>query len=94
MGTRIYVGKLAYEATEDQLQKLFGQHGAVTSVSIITDRETGRSKGFAFVEMEKDEEAQAAIKALDGTEISGRNIMVNVARPKEDRPSGGGGGYR
>lgn len=93
MGTRIYVGKLAYEATEDQLQKLFSTHGAVTSVSIITDRETGRSKGFAFVEMEKDEEAQAAIKALDGSEVSGRNIMVNVARPKEDRPSGGGG-YR
>lgn len=90
MGTRIYVGKLAYEATEDQLQKLFSAHGAVTSVSIIVDRETGRSKGFAFVEMEKDDEAQAAIKALDGAEVSGRNIMVNVARPKEDRPSGGG----
>jgi RNA recognition motif-containing protein len=85
MGTRIYVGKLAYEATEDQLQKLFSEHGTVTSVAVITDRETGQSKGFAFVEMEKDDEAQAAIKALDGTELSGRNIMVNIARPKEDR---------
>lgn len=85
MGTRIYVGKLAYEATEDQLQKLFGQHGSVVSANIITDRESGQSKGFAFVEMEKDDEAQAAIKALDGTEVSGRNIMVNVARPREDR---------
>jgi len=85
MGTRIYVGKLAYEATEDQLQKLFGQHGTVVSANIITDRESGQSKGFAFVEMEKDEEAQAAIKALDGSEVSGRNILVNVARPREDR---------
>lgn len=101
MATKLYVGKLPYATTEDELRTLFAGHGTVVSVAIIKDRDTQQSKGFGFVEMENDEEAQAAIKALDGTEVGGRNILVNVARPKEDRPAGGydgghsnGGGYQ
>ncbi len=96
MATKLYVGKLPYATTEDELRALFAPHGTVVSVAIIMDRDTNQSKGFGFVEMEKDEEAQAAIKALDGSEVGGRNILVNVARPKEERPAGGGfgGGYQ
>ena len=89
---KLYVGNLSYEATEDSLRALFGTHGEVLSVAIITDRETGRSKGFAFVEMADDAAAQAAQTALDGTEVDGRNIKVNEARPREDRRGGSGGG--
>ncbi len=90
MAAKLYVGKLAYATTEDELKELFGEHGTVLSAQVIKDRDSGQSKGFAFVELETDEQAQAAIKALDGKEVGGRTIMVNVARPKEDRPRDGG----
>lgn len=92
MATKLYVGKLSYSTTEAELQKLFEEHGKVISVQIIIDRDSNQSKGFGFVEMENDAEAQAAIKALDGSVVAERTIVVNVARPKEDRS--GGGGYR
>lgn len=92
MAMKLYVGKLPYATTEDELRTMFAAHGTVVSVAIIKDRDTQQSKGFGFVEMEKDEEAQAAIKALDGSEVGGRNILVNVARPPEPRPQGGGFG--
>lgn len=92
MATKLYVGKLSYSTTQDELQKLFEEHGKVLSAQIIMDRDSNQSKGFGFVEMEDDSAAQAAIKALDGQEVGGRTIIVNVARPKEDRS--GGGGYR
>lgn len=81
----IYVGNLSYNVTEDELQELFGQHGNVASVSLIKDRYTGQSKGFGFVEMEKQADAEEAIKQLNGTMVSGRNIKVNLARPKNER---------
>ncbi|MCX6805444.1 MAG: RNA-binding protein [Candidatus Saccharibacteria bacterium] len=90
MAAKLYVGKLPYATTEDQLKTMFGAHGTVVSAQVITDRDTGQSKGFAFVEMETEEAAQEAIKALDNSEVDGRNIVVNIARPKEDRPAGGG----
>lgn len=90
MASKLYVGKLAYETTEETLKNEFAKHGNVVSVQLILDRDSGRSKGFGFVEMENEEEAQAAIKALDGQEFEGRTIVVNVARPKEDRPASGG----
>ena len=90
--TSIYVGNLAHEATEDELNQVFGEFGAVSSVSIIKDRETGRPRGFAFVEMPDSNEAAEAIKQLNLREISGRPITVNEARPKSDRPRRGGGG--
>ena len=90
--TSIYVGNLAHEATEDELNQVFGEFGAVASVSIIKDRETGRPRGFAFVEMPDSNEAAEAIKQLNLREISGRPITVNEARPKSDRPRRGGGG--
>ncbi len=90
MATKIYVGGLAYETTEKELEELFAAHGTVTSVAIIMDRDSGRSKGFGFVEMSSDEEAQKAISSLNGQELGGRKLMVNPARPKEDRPAGGG----
>jgi RNA recognition motif-containing protein len=94
MGSRLYVGNLSYNTTSSDLQKLFGEHGTVRSADVISDRDTGRSKGFAFVEMGSDEEAQAAISALHEHEVDGRNLTVNEARPREERPrSGGGGGY-
>jgi RNA recognition motif-containing protein len=89
--TSIYVGNLSFNATEEDLQQAFSQYGEVSSVNIITDRETGRPRGFAFVEMPNNEEAGQAIEQLNGTEIDGRTITVNVARPKRDRPRGGGG---
>ena len=90
MGKRLYVGNLAYTMSDSDLQRLFETHGTVTSAQVIMDRDTGRSKGFGFVEMAGDAEAQAAIGALNGTEIEGRTLTVNEARPKTE---GGGGGY-
>jgi cold-inducible RNA-binding protein len=89
---KMYVGNLSYGANEDELRRIFEEHGTVVSAQVIMDRETGRSKGFAFVEMSTDQEAQAAIAALDGKEIGGRVLKVNEARPREDRGGGGGGG--
>ena len=89
---KLYVGNLNYNTTESELRELFGDHGQVTSVAVITDRETGRAKGFGFVEFANDEDAKAAIAALDGKEIGGRSLKVNESRPQEQR-SGGGGGY-
>ena len=90
----IYVGNLANSATEDDLQQAFAQYGTVSAVKIVKDRETGRSRGFAFVEMADNGEAANAIKELNLREISGRSITVNEARPKTDRPRGGGGPRR
>jgi RNA recognition motif-containing protein len=92
MGKKLYVGNLSYGVDSSTLQELFSQYGAVTSAEVIADRETGRSKGFGFVEMASDEEADAAINALNGQQHDGRTLTVNVARPKEDRPRGGGFG--
>ena len=88
----IYVGNLSYSSTEDAIRALFEAHGEVTTVRLITDRDTGRPRGFGFVEMSNDEEARAAIGALDGQELDGRNLKVNEAKPREDRGGGGGGG--
>ncbi len=102
MASKLYVGGLPYSTTDQELQDLFAAHGTVASANVISDRETGRSKGFGFVEFESAEEAQAAIKALDGSDLGGRKIVVNEARPREDKPrdgggfrssGGGGGGY-
>ncbi len=92
MGKKLYVGNLSYQVDSSELEQLFGQHGTVTSAQIINDRDTGRSKGFGFVEMASDEEAQAAIAALNGQEHGGRALTVNEARPREERGGGGGGG--
>jgi hypothetical protein len=92
MGTRLYVGNLSYSMDSSQLQELFAQHGTVSSAEVISDRDTGRSKGFGFVEMSSDEEAQAAIAALNGQQNDGRALTVNEARPREERSGGGGGG--
>ena len=91
MGKRLYVGNLAYGIGDGELQELFGAHGSVQSAQVIVDRDTGRSKGFGFVEMASDQEAQAAIAALNGKEIEGRALTVNEARPRTDGGGGGGG---
>ncbi|WP_425256885.1 RNA recognition motif domain-containing protein [Rubrivivax sp. RP6-9] len=102
MGNKLYVGNLAYSVRDESLQQAFGQFGTVTSAKVMMDRDTGRSKGFGFVEMGSDAEAQAAINGMNGQALEGRAIVVNEARPREDRPggfgggggrSGGGGGY-
>ena len=93
MGKKLYVGNLSYRVTNADLENLFSPHGAVRSAEVITDRETGQGKGFGFVEMESDQDAQAAISALDGKEQGGRSIKVNEAKPREPRTGGGGGGY-
>ncbi len=85
----IYVGNLPYNTTEDDLHGLFSAYGDVSSAKIIMDRDTGRSKGFGFVEMSDGGQGQAAIEALEGTDLGGRNLRVNEARPREDRPRGG-----
>lgn len=90
----IYVGNLAYQVSETDLQSAFEAHGEVESARIITDRDTGRSKGFGFVEMPNDDEGNAAIEALNGTDLAGRSINVNIARPRTERSGGGGGGGR
>jgi RNA recognition motif-containing protein len=92
MGSKLYVGNLSYNVNSSDLEQLFSQHGTVQSAEVIADRATGRSKGFGFVQMGTDEEAQAAISALNGQEHDGRALTVNEAKPKEDRPRGGGGG--
>ena len=88
----IYVGNLPFDSSEDQLRTLFEEFGAVDKVSIITDRDTGQPRGFAFVEMTDDDAANKAIEALNGTSLGGRNLNINEARPKAERPRGGGGG--
>jgi cold-inducible RNA-binding protein len=92
MGSKLYVGNLSYDTTSSDLEQLCGQHGTVQSAEVIQDRDTGRSKGFGFVQMGSDEEAQAAIAALNGQEHGGRALTVNEAKPREDRPRTGGGG--
>ena len=91
MGKKLYVGNLAYSVTDSTLEQLFGQHGTVQSAQVIMDRDTGRSKGFGFVEIGSDAEAQAAIQALNGKEVDGRSLTVNEAKPREDRGGGRGG---
>ena len=90
----IFVGNLSYSSTEDGLRTMFAEHGEVASARIIQDRETGRSRGFGFIEMPNDEEAKAAITAMNGKDLDGRPLRVNEAQPKTDRGSGGGGGGR
>jgi RNA recognition motif-containing protein len=92
LGKRLYVGNLPFSTTEDDLRAAFEAHGSVTSVSVITDRETGRSRGFGFVEMEDPSAADEAMRALDGSDLGGRNLRVNEAQ--ERRGGGGGGGRR
>lgn len=97
MGNKLYVGNLAYSVRDQDLNDAFSQFGSVNSAKVMMDRETGRSKGFGFVEMASDEEAQAAINGLNGQPVAGRAVVVNVARPREERPAGfrspyGGGG--
>ena len=93
MGSKLYVGNLSYNVTNADLEQLCAAHGTVNSAEVIQDRDTGRSKGFGFVQMSSDEEAQGAIAGLNGRDHDGRNLTVNEAKPKEDRPRGGGGGY-
>lgn len=92
MGKKLYVGNLGYGVTDSDLTTLFGAHGTVQSAQVIMDRDTGRSKGFGFVEMQSDQEAQAAITALNGQESSGRALTVNEARPRAEGSRGGGRG--
>ncbi len=92
MGKRLYVGNLSHSIGKDDLERMFTAYGKVISAQVINDRETGQSKGFGFVEMGTDQEAQAAISALSGKSIEGRNLMVNEARPQESRGGGGRGG--
>jgi hypothetical protein len=98
MGNKLYVGNLPYSVRDEDLQQSFGQFGAVTSAKVMMERDTGRSKGFGFVEMGSDAEAQAAINGMNGQSLGGRSVVVNEARPMEARPPrtggfGGGGGY-
>ena len=96
MGKKLYVGNLTYEVTDSALEQMFAAHGTVQSAQVIMDRDTGRSKGFGFVEMGSDQEAQAAITALNGKEVEGRSLTVNEARPRPQGSGGnrGGGGSR
>jgi RNA recognition motif-containing protein len=94
MGAKLYVGSLAYSINDDKLKELFTEAGTVTSAQVIVDRDSNQSKGFGFVEMSSEDEAKEAIKLLNGKEVDGRAIMVNEARPKEDRPSGGYSSHR
>ncbi|MBA2733658.1 MAG: RNA-binding protein [Acidobacteria bacterium] len=92
MSMKLYVGNLSFQTSSEDLQELFGQAGTVESASVVEDRETGRSRGFGFVEMASDEEGKAAIEKFNGQEINGRSLNVNEARPREDRGGRGGGG--
>ncbi len=91
---KIYVGNLSFQTTESEISALFSQHGDVDDVAIISDRETGRSRGFGFVEMRNEQAARDAISAVNGTELGGRQLTVNEAKPRTDRGGGGGGGGR
>ena len=91
MGKKLYVGNLSYDVTDSALEQMFAAHGTVQSAQVIMDRDTGRSKGFGFVEMGSDQEAQAAISALSGQMVGGRSLTVNEAKPREDRGGSGGG---
>jgi len=91
MNKKLYVGGLPYSVTEDKLQEIFSAHGTVESARVITDRFTGRSRGFGFVEMSSEEDAQTAIDSLNGSDLDGRSLTVNEARPQENRGGGGGG---
>ena len=93
MAKKLYVGNLSYQVDSSELEQLFAQHGQVLSAQVINDRDTGRSKGFGFVEMADDSEAEAAIAALNGFQHGGRALTVNEARPREERGGGGGGGF-
>lgn len=93
MGRKLYVGNLPYSATEQALTERFAEHGTVDSVKIITDRDTGQSKGFAFVEMSRDSEASSAIAALNGADYEGRPMKVNEAKPQNKKPGGNRGGF-
>jgi len=92
MGNKLYVGGLPYSVTEGRLEEIFAEYGSVASARVISDKFTGQSRGFGFVEMNSSEEAQKAIEALNGTQLDGRTLVVNEARPQEKRPGGGGGG--
>ncbi len=92
MATKLFIGSLAWATNDDSLKDFFSQAGTVVSANVIVDRETNRSKGFGFVEMSSDEEAKAAVEQLNGKDLDGRPIVVNEARPREERPRGGGGG--
>ncbi len=92
MGRKLYVGNLSFSVDSTALERLFAEYGTVESASVVTDRESGRSRGFGFVEMSSPEEAEAAINALNGQDHNGRALTVNEAKPREDRPRGGGGG--
>lgn len=94
MGNKLYVGNLAYSIRDEDLQQSFSQFGTVTSAKVMMDRDTGRSKGFGFVEMGSDAEAQSAINGMNGQPLAGRAVVVNEARPREERPGGFGGGGR
>lgn len=94
MGTKLYVGNLPFSTTENELQELFGQAGAVQEVTLMQDKFTGKSRGFAFITMGSEQDAQNAINTLNGKAIEGRSLTVNEARPREPRPPGGGGGGR
>ncbi len=93
MAVKLYVGNLPYTTSEDDLRTMFAQAGEVASVAVITDRDTGRSKGFAFVEMGSQADAQKAITMFNGFKLEDRELVVNPARPREERPGGGGGGF-
>src|ERR1700710_2860913 len=92
MGNKLYVGNLSYNVRDDDLQQAFAQYGTVSSAKVMMDRDTGRSKGFGFVEMGSDPEAQSAISGMNGQALEGRALVVNEARPREERPGGFGGG--
>jgi RNA recognition motif-containing protein len=92
MGNKLYVGGLPYSVTEGRLEEIFAEYGSVTSARVISDKFTGQSRGFGFVEMNSGDEAQKAIDALNGSQLDGRTLVVNEARPQERRPGGGGGG--
>ena len=94
MNNKLFVGNLSFQTTENELNDAFAAFGSVTEANLMIDRATNRSRGFAFVTMSTDEEAQKAIAAMNGKELNGRAITVNIARPREERPSGGGGGRR
>jgi len=94
MNNKLFVGNLSFNTTENDLQDAFSPHGTVVESNLVTDRATGRARGFGFVTMSTDEEAQTAVAAMNGKSIDGRAVVVNIARPREERPAGGGGQHR